>query len=385
MSDSLQIIVKVAERCNLDCAYCYMYHGADQSWRSRPAFLSPQNRTALRDRCADYLNEEPYRTVTLEFHGGEPLLLGKAAMDAYLSDLRAVLPPERVSMCLQTNGTLLDEGWCSLFESHNVSWSISSDGPPAVHDQFRLFHDGRPSSGLVENAIRLSVERDSAQFAGVLAVIDPATDAAETVRYFHRLGVGQLDLLLPDANHLSPPSHLQRYSQDALTSYLQDAFNEWIAIGDPGFRIRLFEEMIRGLYGLRSGLDAFGGNLWGMMVIESDGSYQLLDVLRIGGAEQVQTGLTLAEHSMADYLDHTRDLFPEPSATCQQCPYFRVCGGGYLPHRFNGHDYDRPSVHCDALFAIIGHIHGYLRTVTPPEMWRETRVSDVPVPTGSSA
>lgn len=370
MSDSLQIIVKVAERCNLDCAYCYMYHGADQSWRQRPAFLSAESRRDLARHCADYLAADPYHHVTLEFHGGEPLLLGKSDFRKMLGELRRELGFERATFCLQTNGTLLDDDWCDLFDAYGVTWSLSSDGPPADHDRYRVFHDGRPSSHLVERAMRLSVEHPSPLFAGVLTVIDPSADSAALVRYFYDLGIRDLDLLLPDANYQSPPAHLARYSQEALLGYLTAAFDEWIAIGDPDFRLRLFAELMRGLFGLRSGLDAFGGQLWGMMVIESDGSYQLLDVLRLGGADQVTTGLTLAEHDMNDYLEATKDLFPEPSATCQSCRYFTACGGGYLPHRYDGRDYDRPSIHCDAITGLLDHISAYLRAVTPAEMWQ---------------
>ena len=34
--------------------------------------------------------------------------------------LRARLPDERVTYCLQTNGTLLDEDWCTLFAENGV-------------------------------------------------------------------------------------------------------------------------------------------------------------------------------------------------------------------------------------------------------------------------
>ena len=370
MSDHVQIIVKVAERCNLDCSYCYMYSAGDQSWRERPALLSAELRTQLVERCAEFLAVDPARRVTLEFHGGEPLLLGKGPFRQLLTDIRAALGSDRVFLCLQTNATLLDDEWCALFEEYALSWSISCDGPPKIHDRFRLYHSGAPSSAAVERGIRLSLSREQARFGGVLAVVDPSTSGPDIVRYFHGLGVRDFDLLLPDASHLARPGHLPSFSMDALRTFLIEAFDAWIACRDPDFRIRLFEHMIRGLFGLRSGLDAFGGDLWGMLVVESDGSYQLLDVLRIHGVEQVETGLDLVRHSLDDYLQHTRGQTPPASATCKACPIFNVCGGGYLPHRYDGHDYDRPSIYCSVLYDLIAHIHTYLRGVTPPEMWQ---------------
>lgn len=367
MSDNLQVIVKVAERCNLNCAYCYMYTGADQSWRLRPRFLSKDLRNTLIERAGAYLAQDPVREVTLELHGGEPLLLGLDKFEEFLADVRQRLGYERAIVCLQTNGTLFDESWRDLFERYHVSWSISSDGPPQVHDRFRLYHSGAPSSEDVERAIALSL--DSPLFGGVLSVIDPTHDGAEVVRYFYELGLRQADLLLPDASHAAPPQHLPQYSDARLLSFLRAAFDEWIAIGEPAYRIRFFEQIIRAIYGVRSRLDAFGGNLWGMLVVESDGSYQLLDVLRLGGQEQVATALNLAHHSFDDFLAKTEDQFPGPSDTCRACPVFQVCGGGYLPHRFDGVDYDRPSVYCDVLYGLIAHIYNYLRQVTPQTFW----------------
>ena len=127
--------------------------------------------------------------------------------------------------------------------------------------------------------------------------------------------------------------------------------------------------MMRGIFGLRSGLDSFGGDLWGMLVVESDGSYQLLDVLRIHGVDEVATGLALQRHSLDEYLDDTKRRFPEACETCKACPIYQVCGGGYLPHRYDGRGYDRPSVYCGVLYDLIAHIQSYLIRVTPQELW----------------
>ena len=35
-------VLKIAERCNLNCSYCYMYKHADQSWRFRPKGMTDE-------------------------------------------------------------------------------------------------------------------------------------------------------------------------------------------------------------------------------------------------------------------------------------------------------------------------------------------------------
>lgn len=371
MPVSGNVIVKLAERCNLACPYCYMYAGEDQSWRRRPKRLSPAEAERLVERAAEFLADDPERTLLLEFHGGEPLLYGRARFAELMQRLRERLPAERAGYCLQTNGVLLDAAWCELFAATGVHWSISCDGPAAGHDRFRFDHAGRGTHAAVERAIRLSLSRPEWRrlFGGVLGVIDPGTDAGGIVRYFHGLGVRHLDLLLPDATHVAPPAHLPGFRQEDLTRFLAEAFAAWTALDDPRFHLRTFEHMMNRFLGRAAELDAFGGGTDWLMVVESDGSYQLLDVLHICGEAFTTTGGSLATRSFARQFALQRAASPTPCATCRACPVFDVCGGGYLPHRFTGQGFDAPSVHCASLYATIATVGDFLRGCTPAEVW----------------
>lgn len=365
------VIVKLAERCNLACPYCYMYSGPDQSWRDRPKRLGAAHVDLLIERSVELLEGDPNSRLALEFHGGEPLLFGPTRFADMIGRLRSRLPNERVTYCLQTNGVLLTESWCELFEENDIHWSISCDGPAAVHDRFRPDHRGRGSHATVEKAIRLSLSRPEwrRMFGGVLAVIDPAADAAEIVRYFHRLGVRDFDFLLPDATHVAPPAHLPDFSQASLFRFLKDAFLAWTALDDPRFHLRMFEHMIKSYLGQAPELDAYGAGVDWITVIESDGSYQLLDVLHICGEEYTLTDGGLENRSLAEQFARQRGTSQPPSQKCRNCPVFDICGGGYLPHRFTGQGFDAPSVHCETLFHSIMMVERYLRQHTPAYLW----------------
>src|SRR5437879_169501 len=105
----MQVVLKLSERCNLGCQYCYMYTGPDQSWRNLPRFLSEENQDFLITRFIEHTKEFPDYSRILEIHGGEPLLFGKAKMAAFLSKVRYSLPPKSLDVCLQTNGVLIDD------------------------------------------------------------------------------------------------------------------------------------------------------------------------------------------------------------------------------------------------------------------------------------
>ena len=72
-------------------------------------------------------------------------------------DGRGLLPPGRRSRrrrsrpsgqqsqhTIQTNGTLLTDEWCELLAQHRFLVGISIDGPPDVHDRYRVDKRGAP-------------------------------------------------------------------------------------------------------------------------------------------------------------------------------------------------------------------------------------------------
>lgn len=375
MSSSRTVIVKVAERCNLACPYCYMYNGPDQSWRTRPRRLEPALVPALVDRAAELLEEDPEIHLILEFHGGEPLLFGRDRFADIMRRLHERLPRHRVTYCLQTNGVLLDAAWCEFFAANKVHWSISLDGPAEIHDRFRYRLNGKGSHAHVEAAIRLSQSRPEWRnwFGGVLAVIDPEADGTTVVGYFHDLGVAHLDLMMPDATHAAPPSHLPGFSQQQLLRFMSEAFDAWVALDDRRFHIRTFEHIASGIFGSPPELDALGAGVDWLTVVETDGSYQLLDVLHICGEQFTCTGGNLQTRSFAEqFAWQQRERIP-PCETCLDCPVYDLCGGGYLPHRFDGTSFDNPSVHCETLYGLIVRIQQFLRTQLPTEVWELPR------------
>lgn len=369
MKGDLLVMVKVAERCNINCSYCYMYQGADQGWRRRPKFLSDENLDLLASRMERHKHAYPHARMTLEIHGGEPLLMGKQRADLFLSNLRRRLPKDELFIVTQSNGVLLDREWLDLFASHAATVAISCDGPPSMHDQHRVDFSGGGTGRMVERAIELCLAypAESRVFNGVLAVVDPNNDPRAILKYFHDLHVANIDFLLPDAHYAAPPSHIHRYSHAKLLAFLCQAFDEWIALDDPAFRVRMFETFIRGVLGRRSELDAFGGALAPIVVVESDGSYRLLDVLAICEVDASKTGLHLTTNTLEDCMDHAGERYPDVCDSCRSCPAFTACGGGYLAHRFDGKSYDNPSFYCEALLGLYLHVRAYLASIGIPD------------------
>src|SRR5688572_13797156 len=103
----LLVMVKVAERCNITCRYCYMYEGVDQGWRDRPKFLVDHHLDQLVERLEAHRDSFPDARMTVEIHGGEPLLMGKQRADRFLGNLRRRLRARDLLIVTQTNGVLI--------------------------------------------------------------------------------------------------------------------------------------------------------------------------------------------------------------------------------------------------------------------------------------
>lgn len=82
--------------------------------------------------------------VEVRWHAGEPLILGPAFYRDVIARIERWCPPHvTVSHSLQTNATLIDNDWCSLFHECDIRVGISLDWPPTVHDTHRVRRNGK--------------------------------------------------------------------------------------------------------------------------------------------------------------------------------------------------------------------------------------------------
>jgi uncharacterized protein len=172
------VVLKVHQRCNLACDYCYVYEMADQSWRTRPLVIEDHICEATAARMVEHARTHELGSMRLVLHGGEPLLAGAARLDRLIRIFRDALDGvTRLTVQMQTNGVLLSPDILELLHGHRVGIGVSLDGTAADHDRRRRRPDGRGSYTAVDRALRLLTEgryRDS--FAGLLCTVDPTTD-----------------------------------------------------------------------------------------------------------------------------------------------------------------------------------------------------------------
>jgi len=381
-----QFVVKVHGRCNLSCRYCYLYEGPDQTWRDRPAATSPEVLDRTASRIAEHAVQHRLSALSLVLHGGEPLLAGVERLAHFTERVRAEVPGRcTVHPTVQTNGTLLTARRVDVLARHGIRIGLSLDGGLAAHNARRVDRAGRPSWPEAVRGARLLAERCPESYAGILTVVDPTTDPVELYGSLLVLRPPAIDLLLPHGNWSAPPPHLGREPAGRVVTpygdWLCAVFDRWWGAERRGTKVRLFEECIALLLGLRAstaGTESLGLAPFDAVVVETDGSIEQIDSLKSAFDGAACTGLDVFRNSFDDALGHPGVVARQAGAAalgaeCRVCPLLSVCGGGHYAHRYRaGHGFANPSVYCADLQRFIRHVAGRLAgaAATEPQVVR---------------
>ncbi len=140
LNNSLSSIVKITNRCNLKCKYCYTPDTA--FWGD----MSPEILERFIAGVAHILKESSnINHFTFLWHGGEALLVGIDFFKLIIEFQNKYLPKERYTNLIQSNLTLLTSEYCEFFRTNNFRIGTSIDGNSDLHNANRMFKDGRGS------------------------------------------------------------------------------------------------------------------------------------------------------------------------------------------------------------------------------------------------
>ncbi len=383
------ILLKLHSRCNLDCTYCYVYHGGDERFLIQPKRIPWPVVERIPEMVAAECDRRSLSSFRLTFHGGEPLLVGKAFFRRMMEHFRCTLASYQIEYGLQTNGVLVDEEWVALFDDYGIRVGVSIDGPPGANGGHRIFPRGGDSTEAAIRGLR-HLQRGRRCLGGVLCVVQPEADGRELVRFFaDHLGLASIDFLLPDHTHDDvPPGWEAR--QRRLLEVMIDAFDEWSELAESGFGCRFFESIILGLVGRPSRSEAIGYDGVDVAVVEADGALAAHDVLRICRGVERFPGISVGAGAIEALLasDVYRAGLPgaHPLAPqCARCDERTVCQGGYFPTRYSRRNgFANPSVHCHVLYGLIQHVRRRLAEAPLPEVVERALAASRPSKTSRS-
>lgn len=385
------VVLQGTSHCNLNCSYCYL-SGASRRAKSSMSISTVRDifQTLLR---SDFIRDG----FRVSWHSGEPLVLPtsyyREAIDAIL-EIKERIHGSRfhIQFDIQTNATLLSQGWCDLLNQYHdvLSIGVSCDGPAFLHDRHRRNWSGRPTHGLTQAGMDLLVA-NGIKFDITAVVSQDGLDHPEEFLEFFSRYTGSIrefhfnlhDEFFIDDKHSDSLESYRRQYDHFLRSLLD------LTARSPNYpKIRNFSLFFNRLFaeeGTRPEYDARSmSKPFRTLSIESNGDVTTfyagltLDECRdlkdlYGDAKGFVIGNILQQDlsliARSSKLYRIAADFEVSHAACERsCAYFDLCSGGYnlIKHRrfgtFDATETPECSVHVKTMAdTLLSHINSHAR------------------------
>lgn len=332
-----QVFAKPAgAACNLACSYCY-YLEKESLYPDAHAARMPDDLLEL--YIVQHIEASRGPLITFSWHGGEPTILGLE----YFCEIVAIERRRRPAGCrivngIQTNGILLDEDWCRFLAAEGFGVGLSIDGPPELHDGYRLTRGGEPTHRHAMRAFDL-LKRFGVPCDLLCAVHDRnVRQPLDVYRFFREIGarfVGFLPIVRrkeATGCGVTPDS----VSPEAFGAFLCTIFDEWAKRDAGRIAIQIFDEASRPARGLEHSLCIFRETCGEIPVVEHNGDFYSCDHFvdhehRMGNIRETPLARLLDSPEQRAFGQAKRDLLPR---CCRTCGVRAMCNGGCPKDRF---------------------------------------------------
>jgi uncharacterized protein len=326
------LVVQPTPFCNIDCKYCYLPD------RNSKAVVAPQTLHNLFSQV--FASGWVQNCLSVVWHAGEPMVLPIAFYRGAFAMIES-LRPRNVSVVhsFQTNGTLIDEAWCTFFTEARVNLGVSADGPRHLHDRNRVTRSGRGTFDRAIAGIRL-LRRREVPFH-VISVLSSASMAApqEMFDFYVAEGIEQVCFNVEESegDHVSESFG----DSDAEAAYYRFLSEFWrLAAAAPG-KITFLREIEQALQQvIRPKEAAFRNQLVEPFAITSmdwAGNISTFSPELLGLKNPAYDDFLLGNINRDALVDLPRrpvfarmfaDIVAGVAMCRDSCEYFSVCGGG---------------------------------------------------------
>jgi uncharacterized protein len=342
--------------CNLDCNYCYYLDKADIYGGREPRMTEEMLEEVVREYIA--ANDVP--EVTFNWHGGEPLVLGIDFYKKAIEFEQKYAGGKIIHNTIQTNGTLLNREWTSLFRKHNFLVGISIDGPQDIHDRYRKDKGRNPTFDKVIRGIGLLYS------AGVefntMSTVNKASEGRglEVYQFLKSIGSHYMQFM-PVLEHVKYPldkngkpvkgarpfivdpheSGAQiapwSVSDVGFGKFMCDIFDYWVRNDVGRYYVNQFDATLANWYGVQPGTCVYAETCGGNSVIEHNGDLYPCDHFvypkyLLGNITEKSISDMMKSDLQVKFGIDKRNSLP---SKCRRCEWLFTCHGECPKHRFN--------------------------------------------------
>lgn len=320
--NSLLIIINLTQRCNLACDYCYVNKN-DISKQKAIDFNSIK-------RISDLIKVKNCEDVTINFHGGEPLL--------YFSELKKIIcflekefkDEKKINIFyrLQTNGIKLNDRMAVFLKKHNVFTSISLDGPQYIHDYNRLYRNGDGTYFDVLRGIKC-MKKNKIQFQ-IVSTVHEKTNFKKLVRYFASEGLFNIKFSFLFNRQFR---FQYSYQEQKMMAFNYNEMLKWLISynqkNSSKVRIQNISSILRTLFLKESNnccIKEYCGAGKNVFCVDVNG-----DLLPFQGAKEKIGSLSDSKCLIAEKFNNAPTKIMSQfklMVSCQRCKYLFLCGGG---------------------------------------------------------
>lgn len=365
---NFHLLVKPAgAACNQNCDYCFYQPKASLYPGSR--FQMPED--LLKAYLQQLIEAHQTREVALSWQGGEPTLMG---LDFFRKAVHYAehykKPGQKMIYTLQTNGTLLDGTWCKFLKEHDFLIGLSMDGPPEIHDAYRVDRNG---NGTFENVMRgWELLKKHDVDVNIMCAVHAAneTRGLDVYRFFRdTLGatfIQFIPIVGTAANHapnrsgaLNPSVDMLRFGQ-----FLIDIFDEWFGRDNGRMFVQAFDVALGNWIGQHT-LCAHAPTCGRSLVLEHNGDLYSCDHFvdqrhLLGNILKTPMIDLVTSDQQFEFGMNKLEMLPQ---YCRQCGVFPLCYGGCPKDRFIRTPDGEPGLNylCAGYKAFFAYITPYLK------------------------
>lgn len=332
------LIKPASSLCNLKCKYCFYDDVSNHREKKSNGIMTIETVDILLKRVFEFVKKSS--TISFAFQGGEPTLAGVAFFTYFCKKADELNEDgHKINYSIQTNGTLLDENFCRLFQQYKFLVGISQDGPREFHDLNRMDANLHGTFDKTNQAIKL-LKKYKIEY-NILSVITKqmARKPATLFKYFKKTNAKYVQLIpcLKSLDYIQG-DNLNQYDLTVYeyAQFLKDIFKIWYSElkNNNYISIRQFDNIILMLKGQPPEQCGSNGRCSLQRVVESDGSlypcdFYVLDDYRMGN---LHTNTIQEMHASEGVKAFIENVIPE-STLCKTCKVYQLCGGGCKRYR----------------------------------------------------